>query len=255
MRVGEIQKLAHVEPMSPGLRTEVIQDTLDRLMSSNKVEHVLLKTKHAYYLTDTGRSDTDEAAESAVQLFEPVLSRMLQDTSALCNERDGAIVCRTFISECFARFGQQIAKAVTGEFTKKQLVDSADIQGAFQAAIRSVALSVEAIQSLEVRCIRFLRSTERDDEELKFRLTQGYYVAQLLGMNAYEFNPIADDAFREAIFYIDTNILVGRLLSDENARLFDELVRICKALEINLRVSRATINETRWVAAGRTSKV
>ena len=251
LRVGEIQKLAHVEPMSPGLRTEVIQDTLDRLMNRNKVDHVLLKTKHAYYLADTGRSDIDEAAESAVHLFEPVLSRMLQDTSALCNERDGAIVCRSFISECFARFGQQIAKAVTGEFTKEQLLDSVDIQGAFQAAIRSVPLSVEAIQSLEARCIRFLRSTERDDEELKFRLTQGYYVAQLLGMNAYEFNPIADDAFREAVFYIDTNILVGRLLSDEDARLFDELVRICKVLEINLRVSRATINETRWVAAGR----
>ena len=177
MRVGEIHKLTRVDPRSPGLRTDVIQDTLARLMSRKKVGHALFQTRHAYYLTDTGRKDTDEAAESAVQLFEPVLSRMLQDTSALCNERDGAIVCRTFISECFARFGQQIAKAVTGEFTKKQLVDSADIQGAFRAAIRSVALSVEAIQSLEARCIRFLRSTERDDEELKFRLTQGYYVA------------------------------------------------------------------------------
>ena len=169
----------------------------------------------------------------------------------MCDERDGEIVCRTFISECFARFGEQIAKAVTGVFTKNQLIDAADIQGAFQAATSSVSLSVDAIQSLEARCIRFLRSTERDDEELKFRLAQGYYVAQLLGLNAYEFNPIADDAFRGAVFYIDTNVLVGKLLSDEIARLFDELVRICKALGIDLRVSRATIDEARWVAAGR----
>ena len=251
MRVGEIHALTRVEPRSPGLRTDVIQDTLDRLISHNKVEHALFRTKHAYYLTDTGRSDTDEAAETAAQLFEPVLARMLQDTSALCDERDGAIVCRTFVSECFARFGQQIAKAVTGELTKDELVNAVDIQGAFQAATSSVSLSVDTIQSLEARCIRFLRSTERDDEELKFRLTQGYYVAQLLELNAYEFNPIADDAFREAVFYIDTNVLIGRLLSNEVARLFDELVRICKALGVDLRVSRATINETRWVAAGR----
>ena len=220
-------------------------------MSRNQVAHALLSTRHAYYLTDTGRSDTDEATDSAVQLFEPVLARMLQDTSALCDERDGAIVCRTFVSECFARCGQQIAKAVTGELTTDELVNAANIQGAFQAAISSVSLSVDAIQSLEARCIRFLRSTERDDEELKFRLTQGYYVAQLLELNVYEFNPIADDAFREAVFYIDTNVLVDRLLSNEVARLFDELVRICKALGVDLRVSRATINETRWVAAGR----
>ena len=251
MRVGEIQTLTRVEPGSPGLRTDVIQGTLDRLMSHNKVAHTLLRTRHVYYLTDTGRRDTDEATESAVQLFDPVLARMLQDTSALCEERDGAIVCRTFVSECFARFGQQIAKAVTGELTKDELVDAVNIQGAFQAAISSVSLSVDAIQSLEARCIRFLRSTERGDEELKFRLTQGYYVAQLLELNAYEFNPIADDAFREAVFYIDTNVLVGRLLSNEVARLFDELIRICKALGVDLRVSRATINETRWVAAGR----
>ena len=251
MRVGEIHKLTRVDPRSPGLRTDVIQDTLERLMSRKKVGHALFRTRHAYYLTDTGRKDTDEAAESAVQLFEPVLTRMLQDTSALCNEHDGAHVCRTFVSECFARFGQQIAKSVTGELTKDKLVDAVDVQGAFQAAISSVSLSNEAIQSLEARCIRFLRSTERDDEELKFRLTQGYYVAQLLGLNTYEFNPIADDAFREAVFYIDTNVLVGKLLSDEFARLFDELVRICKALGVDLRVSRATINETRWVAAGR----
>ena len=251
IRVGKIRALTCVEPRSPGLRTDVIQDTLDRLISRNKVEHALFRTKHAYYLTDTGRKDIDEAADSAAHLFEPVLARMLQDTSVLCNKREGAIVCRTFVSECFARFGQQIAKSVTGELTKDKLVDAVDVQGTFQAAISSVSLSDEAIQSLEARCIRFLRSTERKDEELKFRLTQGYYVAQLLELNAYEFNPIADDAFREAVFYIDTNVLVGRLLSDEVARLFDELVRICKALGVDLRVSRATINETRWVAAGR----
>ena len=251
MKVGEIQTLTRLDSKSPGLRADVIQDTLDRLMSCNKVDHALLNTRHAYYLTATGRNDTDEAAESAAQIFEPVLARMLKDTSALCDQRDGATVCRTFVSECFARFGQQIAKSVTGELTRDKLVDTVDVQGAFQAAIVSVSLSDEAIQSLKARCSRFLLSTEHDDEELKFRLTQGYYVTQLLGLNAYEFSPVADDAFREAVFYIDTNVLLGRLLLDEFARLFDELVRICKALEIDLRVSRATINETRSVAAGR----
>ena len=251
IRVGEIRKLIRVDPRSPGLRTDVIQDTLDRLTNQDKVNHALPRTQHAYYLTESGRQDIDEAAESAAQLFEPVLARMLDDTSALCDRRDGVFVCRTFVSECFARFGQQIAKSVTGELTKDKLIDAVDVQGAFQAAIRSVSLSKEAIQSLEARCIRFLRSTERDAEELKFRLTQGYYVAQLLGLNAYDFNPLADDAFRDSVLYIDTNILINRQLSDEAAGLFDELVRISKALGVELRVSRATINETRWVAASR----
>ena len=251
MKVGQIQTFTQVDPWSPGLRTEVIQDALNRLIGSKRVGQTLLKRKHSYYLTDIGRTDTDDAAESAGQLFEPVLARMLRDTSHLCDEEDGALVCRTFVSECFARFGQHIAKAVTGEFTKEQMVDAADIDGAFQAAINPVSLSSEAIASLRIRCIRFLNSTDPDDEELKFRLTQGYYVAQLLNLHAYKFNPLADDAFSDSILYIDTNVLIYRLLSDEGARLFDELVRICTALGIELRVSRATIDETRWVAAGR----
>ena len=72
-----------------------------------------------------------------------------------------------------------------------------------------------------------------------------------MGLNTYEFNPISDDAFREAVFYIDTNVLVDKLLSNEFERLFDELVRISNALGVDLRVSRATINETRWATAGR----
>ena len=251
MRVTQIRPLTKVDLQSQGLRTEVIQSTLDRLIAGNKVARTSLNKKQTYYLTEGGRKATDEAADSASQLFEPVLSRMLQDTSLLCNEHDGAIVCRTFVSECLARFGQQIAKAVTGELTKDQLVDAADIDGAFQAAISSVSLSTEAIQSLKARCIRFLKSTEPDDEELKFRLTQGYYVTQLLSLDSYKFNPLADDAFHGAVLFVDTNVLINKLLSDEGARLFDELVHICRTLEIELRVSRATIDEMRWVAAGR----
>ena len=252
MRVGRIQKLTRVDPGLPGLRPGLIQEALERLMARGQVGHTLTRTRHAYYLTDSGRADTDDATQSAAQLFEPVLARMLQNTSSLCDARVGALVCRTFVSECFARFGQEIAKAVTGEFTEEQLVHAADVQGAFRAAISSAPpLSPEAVESLRARCVRFLRSTEYEDSVLKFRLTQGYYVSQLLGLDPDRFNPIADDAFRGAVFYLDTNVLLGGLLVEKLRRLFDELVRICETLGIDLRVTRATVDEARWVAAGR----
>ena len=230
---------------------EIIQQALQRLISRQNVAKTLLKKKNVYYLTDAGRDDTDKVAESARQLFQPVLARMLQNTSEFCDKRQGEIVCRRFVSECFARFGQQIAKTVTGEFSGDQLLAAVDVEAAFEDATDSMNLSIDATQSLKARCIRFLRSNEPDDQELKFRLTQGYYIAQLLGINTYDFNPLADDAFSGAILYIDTNVLIGRFLSDEQARLFNELVRIAHKLGIRLRVSRATVDEARWVAAGR----
>ena len=176
---------------------------------------------------------------------------MLRDTAGLCDQHDGEIVCRRFVSECFGRFGQNIARAVTGELTKDRLVDNSDVEGAFRAAIKLVSLTDDAVVSLKERCNRFLRSTEPDDEELKFRLTQGYYVAQLLEFNNNDFNPIAEDAFRDALFYIDTNVVIEKLLSNNKAHLLDELVQISKYLGIRLCVSRATIEEAQRVASSR----
>ena len=186
MRVGKIRAQTRIGKQGQGLRTEVIQETLARLTRHDTVAQTQLNKRHAYHLTDSGRKDPDEeAAESASQLFEPVLARMLKDTHLMCDKHDGATVCRTFISECFARFGQQIARAVTGGLSNDQLVNRADVEGAFQAAANLVQLSLDAKQSLKARCVRFLKSTERDDEELKFRLTQGYFVTQLLSLDVY----------------------------------------------------------------------
>ena len=251
MQVSRIQYLTSLANQSSGLRTGLIQEALLRLKERNKVHHVLHGADRSYFLTTYGRNDIDKEAKTADEMFKPVLQRMLRDTSGLFDEQVGEVVCRNFVSECFARFGQQIAKVITGEITKDTLVDASDVEGAFTAAIRPLELSDEAVVSLRSRCIRFLKSTEPDDELLKFRLTQGYFAAQLLEFNNNGFNPIADDAFRDAVFYIDTNVLIGKLLTQEVSQLFDELVQLSRSLGIRLCVSHATIDEARMVASVR----
>lgn len=83
LRIGSIQKNIRFGSGSQGLRTDVIQQTLDRLITQGKVEHVLHRTKHSYFLTDTGFAEVEEAANFASALFEPVIASMLSDTSSL----------------------------------------------------------------------------------------------------------------------------------------------------------------------------
>lgn len=251
LRIGTIQENIEFGPGSSGLRTEVIQETLARLIAQAKVKHAELRTRHAYFLTEVGVTDVSEATDSAAALFEPVLARMLADTSSVCSQEEGATVCRRFISECFARFGQQIAKSVTGELSHDKLIDTIDARAAFITACEDVALSPEAAESLKTRCFRFLLSIERQDQELKFRLTQGYYIAQLLGLDSAQFNPIINEAFQGAVFYVDTNVLIPHLLSSESARFFDEVLRFASRLGIEIRVTRATIEEIRQATIGR----
>ena len=249
MTIQRIQELTVLAPKSPGLRTDVIDETLVRLVHAGRVDHVETSAGDSYFLTGLGRQHTDEATHSAAQLFRPVLDRMLRDTTGLFSEHDGENVCRTFISECFARFGHQIAKAVAGDLTDDESFGGADIEGAFQAAVQTVSLSVEAVQTLRARCNRFLHSMEPDDKDLKFRLAQSYYVVQLLELSPQDSNLLADDAFRGAVFYLDTNVVLDGVMSDDSVRRFSEIVAASSTLGIELRVTRATIDEAIHVAA------
>ena len=251
MTIHQVQGLTILAPKSPGLREDVIDETLNRLVGTGRVDHVQAGAGDCYFLTDLGRQHTDEATESAAQLFRPVLKRMLKDTVGILRPRDGERVCRTFISECFARFGHQIAKAVTGDLARDGQIGGADINGAFEAAVQTVSLAEEAVQTLRARCNRFLRSSEPDDANLKFRLAQSYYVVQLLELSPKDFNPLAEDAFRDAIFYIDTNVLLDAVMSEESAGRFSEIVRASSSLGIELRATRATVDEGISVAARR----
>jgi hypothetical protein len=99
---------------------------------------------------------------------------------------------------------------------------------------------------------RFLRSSDQEDQKLKFFLTQGYYFTQLLGLEDTGFNPLNEHAFANSVFYLDTNVLlVGVLSTDENGALFNELISIAHRIGIEIRVTRATIDEARRVAADR----
>ena len=255
MTIEVVQQLTVLVPNSPGLRTDVIDDILARLTRSNRVDLVETSTGDRYFLTDLGRQHTDEAAESAAHLFRPVLDRMLRDTAGVFSPDVGEVVCRTFISECFARFGHQIAKAVTGDLEDDGSFGGADINGAFDAAIQDISLSEEAIRTLRARCNRFLRSMEPDDKDLRFRLAQSYYVVQLLELSPQDFNPLADDAFSGAVFFLDTNVVFDAVMSEDSSRRFRELVRASGSLGIELQVTVATLDEAISVASLRVEAI
>lgn len=251
-RIGEIQRNLSRGLDAPEIRVEIIQETLQRLITQGKVDQTLHLKRHAYYLTPDAEKDLGITIKEAEKLFNLVLHRLLKGTDHLFPFDEGATVCRTFICECFARFGKQIAKTVTGRLSTNALINSADAEAAFIAASDKGNLDNNSRDLLSAKCLAFLKSTEPDDEKLKFHLTQGYYVAQLLGLEDGYFDPLARQAFNGAIFYIDTNVLIPRLVArHEQSVLFDEMVKVCKKLGIELRVTKATINEAKQAAANR----
>lgn len=248
-RIGRIQKNLYFGPNAPVIRIEAIQETLDRLVKQESVNHTLLRNRHAYYLTEKGNKDINKVVEDVAGLLTSVLSEYLKDTEQLLPFEKSAELFRRFIFECFARFGQLIAKNVTGLLGNEDFISAIDADMVFEEITKDEKLSEEARDSLRARCQKFLRSSEPNAEKVKFHLTQGFYFTQLLGIEGGKFDPLTDLAFSGSVFYLDTNVLiVGLLPSEESAGLFNEIIRITQRIGIELRVTRATINEARRTA-------
>lgn len=251
LRVGAIQSNIRFGDETTTLRPDTINGALERLGDAGLVRQVRVKRRRSYYLTEDGLRDLDSAAHAADDLFGPVLQRLLENTGPLLDREIAVGIARDFISHCFARFGREIARVTTGEMTGDRITDVIDANTAFAAALSGRGISPEAESSMRARCFRFLRSNEPADEELKFRLTQGFYIAQLLELDRSGFNPIAQQSFEGTIFYVDTNVLLLHVLAMDESQMFDELVDLAARLGVKLRVTRATVDEARYVGASR----
>jgi hypothetical protein len=250
LKIGEIQKAITVGG-SAQIRIEPIQDALQRLQRLGFVDQRRIRLKRTHFLSERGQQEIRGAATSGMQLLDAVLARNMRGLPAGVSSETAAAVFRRFLAECFARLGLEIAKTVTGRIERDDLVRMPQIAAGFNVACQGHELSAHARESLESRCSEFLRSSHFDDERLKLYLTQAYFFTQLLGMQGVRFDPLAEQAFAGAVLYLDTNTLLPRLLQSEAAPMFDEMVSVAKQLGIDLRVTRATLNETRRVAADR----
>jgi hypothetical protein len=255
-RVGKIVENLRFGNTSLTIRVETVQETLQRLITQEKVRQTEVLKRHAYYLTESANAELSTVVSSAEADFDAALKRMLKDTAHSVEFAVAASICRRFILECFARFGKVIAKTVTGRIRPEELPRILDTRDAFTAALEGHRISPETVESIRARCSSFLKSSDPNDQKVKFHLTQGYYFAQLLGFEDSAFNPLQDHAFAEAILYLDTNVvIVGVLYIAEHSTLFDELITLTKRLGVELRVTRATLNEARHVAHDRLTQI
>lgn len=252
LKIGELQRKLHFGTHAPILRPEVLRETLLRLEKENKVAWVLVKKKRAYYLTQQGINFMTTAVVSAEGLYKPVLARLLAHTDHLISADIGAAICTTFICEAFSRCGVGIAKDLQG---RTDFPHQGDLSAAFSAAVNGRTISDEARRTLEVRCLSLFKSRDLEDKRLIFYLTQGYYFTQLLGLDNGGFDPIAEQAFVGAVFYLDTNVLLPGLLPGDRGRALIEMINVAKRNGITLRITRASINEARRVAADRLNEL
>jgi hypothetical protein len=246
---GEIQSHLRVGTGNVSFRPEIINETLRRLHQRGQVDCLEERRKNVYFLTTEGERVTSEGVGKTNDLFAPVLDELLQNSEHFILRSQAIEVCKDFICTAFVRFGSTVAAYVGGH--QSQIGNPHQLAVTFDDVAKTYNLSEEATTSLRTRCLNFFRSDTIAATRLIFHLTQGYCFARLLGIDRNGFNPIAEQAFKDSVIYCDTNVLFAGLLPGDKGASFTEILHIAKRSGIDLRVTRATVNETRFAAADR----
>ena len=232
----------------PQLREDIIRASLERLIVADKVSRIEKKKRRFYFLIEKGTKETNEAVSSADKLFSEALSEVLDNTAHYFTYAVGFSIARKVILTIFARFGRDLAKAVTSGGYEASF-DRAQVVRAIHQAIDKGSLTDEAIGSLSTRLLEFLKSRNASAEKLKFHLTQGYYFAELLAADTMAFNPLAEQSFKGAMFYLDANVLFIAIADvTTGSTAFAEATQLAKKIGITMAVTRATLNEVRNAA-------
>jgi DNA-binding PadR family transcriptional regulator len=247
LKNGDIQRRLRTGIGNIDLRPELISATVRRLNQSGLISIIEEKKKPAYYLTDSGEEVIQESAGKAECLFEPVLAEILNHSDESLDKSQAASVLRDFISSAFSRLGSSIAAYLLGRHI--HLSTASELAVIFDEAAVLHGVPSASRESLKARCLGIFKSKSLAARRLMFHLTQGYCFAQLLGIDRNGFNPITAEAFKDSVFYFDTNVLLAGLLPGDKGVAFAEILGIAKRIGVELRVTRATIDETRFTTA------
>ena len=143
-RIGTLVQNLKIGPAATELRVETIQESLSRLIKQNLVSETELLKRNAYFLTAAGERAAGQVIHKSEELFGEVLKTLLKDTESVVPFDVAANVFRAFTFECFARFGQLIAKNVTGQMTNRDLIRNIDLDLTFNHVVADKSLTPAA---------------------------------------------------------------------------------------------------------------
>lgn len=253
LKLREIQRNLRVGETTAALRLETLRPSVERLVDAGTVLTSTRRFKKVYYLGEAAQRSLADTFRSSSRMFQSAITRMTAgvDSRSL---GESERICRRFMSECFARFGRQIAKSVTGDISAEELMARIDPSVAFAEASNDSDCSSEDRGLLYARCVGFLKSSHPEDQRLKLYLTRAYYFASLLELDDGAARDLSRAEFSQSIVYLDTNIVIPTLLGRRDwISTFSEVLSIAQRLAIEVRISGATINEARRVAATRSA--
>ena len=231
----------------PSLGETQLFETLLRLEEAREVQERRSDTEIRYCLDEaTASAIGDLRAQSEIQLDEIVESLFANAPNGAAPYKEPFIQSACLI---FAELAEESATLVLGEQPGAGEADS-DL---LNAAIRAVG---EHFPNADKRLLGeglrdFFQEPDPRYSTLQLALAQNYFVVKALGVDP-DGSALSRDIFKDAVFYLDTNVIIGGLAPSQGRKeSVEAVVDACRAAGARFAVCQITMDELRAVQARR----
>lgn len=248
---SEIQSSLH-DNLKINVDRQEIFSSLKRLIKDGAIEEqeeglegirlIGRKKKFFYRLLSSTRELMEKQEKESWEKFNIVCKRLFKDAQEGWEAFAEPLV--QFLSLVFSRLAGENYRMIHGEYDhvniKKMTV--------FSIALDTIKKKYRTLNltTFEQAAETFFRDPDPDFATIKWNMAQSYYALRVIGLAKY--STITSDVFSNALFYLDTNVVISALEPNESHhKAFLSLYNVCDRLGITVKVSDITLGELKRV--------
>jgi predicted nucleic acid-binding protein/DNA-binding transcriptional MerR regulator len=228
---------------------KTIEKALQRLRRKGRVKVAKPQKNQPdrYRLSDDALAECRSIEEAAAIRNKRILTKLFGGSDI-----DPSLYSEAFfqcIHILFSRLGEAYVRLLKGDISPGQLVSMPDVRSAIAAALAKHRVPERSL--FERAITKFLLEPDPDFDLLKWNMSQNYFVAKTVGLNASDLL-LSRELFSNATLYLDTNVVINAV--EPKARHHHSLgafIEACRALNIKLLVCRVSYQELQRVVDSR----
>lgn len=223
-------------------------DALKRLATNGIVEEYMdisevdkhkgaKKSLYKYKLLPAARDIIEKQEKESIGKFNSVCRRLFQDAE---NGWEAYVEpFFKFLSSVFSQLAGENYRIITGDLKHSELKASP----AFSSALNFVKHDLKSLDKrvFENAAETFFRDPDPDYAVIKWNMAQNYYALKIIGLGK---QPLSEEVFRNAKFYLDTNVVISALEPlQSHHKAFLSLCDACTNIGVEIKVLGITLEE------------
>ncbi len=235
----QLRALTTLEGRMPVLRASDVRVGLKSLMQSGRVEEIKVRGKSRYALSKKVRDEVHHALDESERRNRDVINSLFATAPGGPEHYEKAFL--RLLCIVFSELSETYVQVITRGQSPMDLVGHSFLSSSIDKVLEYER--VPSAEAFRYGANRFFRESSPNFDQLKWNMTQNFYIMKALGIDSAS-DLLSADIFRGASLYCDTNVLIpGLMPSNRHHNSFQELAKACEAIGMQLKVTHNTVEE------------